>query len=95
MKIVFTGGGSGGHFYPLMAIAEAIKNQIEEQNIVDAKLYYIADKAYDEKALFVNELEFVSVPTGKMRLYFSIQNFFDLFKTFGALFNALLKMIQI
>lgn len=25
MKIVFTGGGSGGHFYPIIAIAESIQ----------------------------------------------------------------------
>jgi UDP-N-acetylglucosamine--N-acetylmuramyl-(pentapeptide) pyrophosphoryl-undecaprenol N-acetylglucosamine transferase len=95
MKIVFTGGGSGGHFYPLIAIAEAVKDQIEDQNILDVKLYYVADKPYDEKALFVNELEFVSVPTGKLRVYFSIKNVFDSVKTFFAIFRALVVMIRI
>ncbi len=95
MKIAFTGGGSGGHFYPLMAIAEAVKDQIKIQNILDTKMYYIADKPYDEKALFVNELEFVEVPTGKMRVYFSIQNFFDVFKTFFAIFKAIGVLVRI
>jgi UDP-N-acetylglucosamine--N-acetylmuramyl-(pentapeptide) pyrophosphoryl-undecaprenol N-acetylglucosamine transferase len=95
MKIVFTGGGSGGHFYPLMAIAEAVQTQIKEQNIVDTKLYYMADKPYDEEALFVNELEFVSVPTGKMRLYFSFENFTDAIKTFFGFWRALFKLIKI
>jgi UDP-N-acetylglucosamine--N-acetylmuramyl-(pentapeptide) pyrophosphoryl-undecaprenol N-acetylglucosamine transferase len=92
MKIVFTGGGSGGHFYPLMAIAEAVRDQIKEQNVLDVKLYYLADKPYDERALFVNELEFVAVPTGKLRLYFSPKNIVDIFKTGAAVFKALLKM---
>ncbi|MBU2103850.1 glycosyltransferase, partial [Patescibacteria group bacterium] len=26
MKILFTAGGTGGHFYPLIAIAEAIRD---------------------------------------------------------------------
>jgi UDP-N-acetylglucosamine--N-acetylmuramyl-(pentapeptide) pyrophosphoryl-undecaprenol N-acetylglucosamine transferase len=95
MKIVFTGGGSGGHFYPLMAIAEAVRDQIKEQNVLDVKLYYLADKPYDERALFVNELEFVAVPTGKLRLYFSPKNIVDIFKTGAAVFKALLKMVAI
>lgn len=95
MKIVFTGGGSGGHFYPLIAIAESVKSEIITQNIVDAKMYYIADKPYDEEALFVNELEFISIPTGKLRLYFSVQNFFDIFKTAGAIVKALFVLYKI
>ena len=31
MKIVFTGGGTGGHFYPIIAVAEKVK-------LVDGKL---------------------------------------------------------
>ena len=40
MKIVFTGGGSGGHFYPIIAIAEAIRDEIREQNLLEQKLYF-------------------------------------------------------
>ncbi|HEC32658.1 MAG TPA: hypothetical protein ENI63_00165, partial [Candidatus Kaiserbacteria bacterium] len=30
MKIVFTGSGSGGHFYPLIAVAQEIKALVDE-----------------------------------------------------------------
>jgi len=81
MKIIFTGGGSGGHFYPLMAIAESVQTEIKEQKVLDSKLYYIADTPYDEEALFVNGLEFIKLPTGKLRVYASIENLIDIWKT--------------
>ena len=33
MKIVFPGGGTGGHFYPLVAVAQAINREGTEKKI--------------------------------------------------------------
>jgi UDP-N-acetylglucosamine--N-acetylmuramyl-(pentapeptide) pyrophosphoryl-undecaprenol N-acetylglucosamine transferase len=81
MKILLTGGGTGGHFYPLIAIAEKLIEVSEREKIIDLKLYYMSDKPYDDRALFENKITFVKVNAGKMRTYFSIKNFFDIFKT--------------
>lgn len=81
MKIVFTGGGTGGHFYPLIAIAEAMRDVVAEQRILPPTLYYLADKPYDEEALFANDIIFLKAPAGKVRRYFSLQNVSDIFKT--------------
>lgn len=80
MKILLTGGGTGGHFYPLIAIAEKLIEQAEKEKVIDFKLYYMSDKPYDKRMLFENKINFVQVPAGKMRIYFSIKNFFDIFK---------------
>ena len=90
MKILLTGGGTGGHFYPLIAIAEKLIELSDKQKIIDLKLYYMSDSPYDKRLLFENKITFVQVPAGKMRTYFSIRNFFDMFKTaLGAFFGIL------
>jgi UDP-N-acetylglucosamine--N-acetylmuramyl-(pentapeptide) pyrophosphoryl-undecaprenol N-acetylglucosamine transferase len=95
MKIVFTGGGTGGHFYPIIAVAERVNQVVAEENIVNAELYYVSDDPYDREALFEHNLEFVEVRTGKMRRYFSVKNFFDIFKTFGGLFQGFWKIFSL
>ncbi len=81
MKILLTGGGTGGHFYPLIAIAEKLVEIADKEKIVDLKLYYMSDRPYDKRMLFENKITFIQIPCGKMRTYFSISNFFDIFKT--------------
>lgn len=95
MKVVFAGGGSGGHFYPLIAIAEELTSQAEYGHFVMPKLYYLSDKPYNKAALFENNIEFVKVPAGKRRLYFSIKNFFDYFKILYGSVIALIKLFSI
>ncbi|MES3031233.1 MAG: UDP-N-acetylglucosamine--N-acetylmuramyl-(pentapeptide) pyrophosphoryl-undecaprenol N-acetylglucosamine transferase [Patescibacteria group bacterium] len=95
MKILFTGGGSGGHFYPIIAIAEALSEKAKERKILAPKLYYMAPSKYNPRALFDNDIEFVQVPAGKIRRYFSILNFTDIFKTIAGVFIALIKMYSI
>ena len=46
MRIVFVGGGSGGHFYPLMATAEALREQQPT-----AELFYIGPNAFNAEEL--------------------------------------------
>ena len=95
MKILLTGGGTGGHFYPLIAISEQLIELIEKQKIIDLKLYYMSDSPYDKRMLFENNIKYIQIPAGKMRTYFSIRNFFDIFSTGTGMFFGLLSMFFI
>jgi UDP-N-acetylglucosamine--N-acetylmuramyl-(pentapeptide) pyrophosphoryl-undecaprenol N-acetylglucosamine transferase len=95
MKILFTGGGSGGHFYPIIAVAQAVRERVKERRIIPPQMYFMADKKYNARALFDNELEFVSVSAGKIRRYFSILNITDLVKTFFGCISAVMSMYRI
>ena len=95
MKIVFTGGGTGGHFYPVIAVAQKVNQIIDHEHIIGAKLYYISDSPYDKEILVENELLYEEIKTGKMRTYFSLKNFTDIFKTFLGIINSIYKLFSI
>ncbi len=87
---MLTGGGTGGHFYPLIAIAEKLNECAREQKIISLKLYYMSDSPYDKRMLFENSITYVQIPSGKLRTYRSLRNFFDMFTTaIGAFFGLL------
>ncbi len=81
MKIVLAGGGTGGHFYPLIAVAEKINKLVEERKLLKPQIYYLSNAPYDKKMLFENDIIFKKVSAGKLRRYFSVLNLFGLFKT--------------
>lgn len=95
MKIVFTGGGTGGHFYPIIAVVQKVNQIIDKEHLIGAKLYYLSDGPYDKEMLVENELIYEEIGSGKMRTYFSFMNFIDLFKIFFGTINAIYKLFSI
>ena len=95
MKILFTGGGTGGHFYPIIAVANAVRQRVTDRKIIPPQLYYMAPSKYNPRAVFDSEMQFLQVPAGKMRRYFSVLNFLDIFKTIYGCLWALIQMYRI
>lgn len=77
MRIILTGGGSGGHLTPLVAVADKLKTKLgSEVNIL-----YVGSGAEMERTIMAEEgIPAKFVISGKMRRYFSLQNFVDFFK---------------
>lgn len=86
-KILLVGGGSGGHFYPLIAIAEEFNTHTTRP-----ELYYAGPDEYDSEALRAEGIQFISISSGKHRRYNSFLNFLDIFKVAYGTCVALVKL---
>lgn len=87
IKIAFTGGGTGGHIYPGIAVAGELKEICQEKGIALRIIWLGNASGMDKKLVESAEEngervidEFIGVPSGKLRRYFSFQNAVDVFK---------------
>jgi UDP-N-acetylglucosamine--N-acetylmuramyl-(pentapeptide) pyrophosphoryl-undecaprenol N-acetylglucosamine transferase len=95
MKIVFVGGGTGGHFYPLIAVAEEVRALSSQKMILEPQMFYIAPEPFDEEALFANNIRYIKSPAGKIRRYASVHNYTGFFTTLAGTFWSLITLFRI
>ncbi len=73
MRVLISGGGTGGHIYPALAVAKAL------QSAYNVELLYLGDERGLETQLVPKAgLPFASIRAGKLRRYLSWKTFTDL-----------------
>lgn len=83
-RVVLTGGGTGGHIYPALAVAE----QLKEDEEVEAILYIGAQGHLEEKLAADSNLEFVGISVAGMPRKISPALFRYPFAVLGAAADA-------
>ncbi|MGC9046529.1 MAG: UDP-N-acetylglucosamine--N-acetylmuramyl-(pentapeptide) pyrophosphoryl-undecaprenol N-acetylglucosamine transferase [Minisyncoccia bacterium] len=89
-RIVLTGGGTGGHIYPLLAVADEIT-----KNYSNYEIYYIGPLTSFEFEFERRNIKTFHVFSSKWRRYFSLQNFTDIPKFFISIFQALIILFKL
>jgi UDP-N-acetylglucosamine--N-acetylmuramyl-(pentapeptide) pyrophosphoryl-undecaprenol N-acetylglucosamine transferase len=87
--IVFTGGGSGGHVFPGIAVMQKLVKKIES-NIKKYSITWIGSKfGIERKICSSYDISYHAIQTGKLRRYLSFQNFIDIFRVIVGVFQAI------
>jgi UDP-N-acetylglucosamine--N-acetylmuramyl-(pentapeptide) pyrophosphoryl-undecaprenol N-acetylglucosamine transferase len=73
-KIIFAGGGTGGHFYPIIAISRCIRDMLAYRGKDVVKFYFIAPDATSQEDLEKEEITFHKITSGKIKRYLSLSN---------------------
>ena len=87
--IVFTGGGTGGHVYPAQPLIRAFKEK-------GYRIIWIGSRKGIEKKIVAHwGVEYKAISTGKLRRYFSLRNFTDLFCIAAGLVQSFILLISL
>ncbi|MBV9159492.1 MAG: UDP-N-acetylglucosamine--N-acetylmuramyl-(pentapeptide) pyrophosphoryl-undecaprenol N-acetylglucosamine transferase [Candidatus Kaiserbacteria bacterium] len=95
MRIVLLGGGSGGHFYPLIAVAEAMEDLCKEKTLLEPELIYLGPEPFDRSSLLEHDIAWEKSPAGRVRRYASILNIFDGFRTFAGIIKSIFQLYRL
>ena len=88
--VVFTGGGSGGHVYPGLAVAVRV---LRESGV---SVRWFGSRGGVERSLVMRQnIPFYAIPSGKLRRYFSWKNGRDIFLVAAGVLVALFSLYRI
>ena len=75
MKILFTGGGTGGHIFPIVAISREIRKICPKEKI---EFFFIGPRDdFGEILLSQEGIKVKTILAGKIRRYFDFKSFFE------------------
>lgn len=90
-KILLIGGGTSGHVFPLVAVAEELKNKTEQSG-AKVEICFLGDGKLIEQVSLEFGAKSYSILSAKWRRYFDLKNILDLFKMPVALIQSVFWM---
>lgn len=88
MRILFTGGGTGGHIFPLLAVATEVRKQRP-----DIHLVFLGPCKSHRKSFVHTNIRVHHLITGKVRRYTSLYTVLDIPKMLVGFFQAFWYMV--
>lgn len=73
VRLVIAGGGTGGHVLP----AFAVLGELRQRNALAEVVWIGSSDGHERQAAHDADIPYVSIPTGKLRRYLSLQNLTD------------------
>lgn len=91
MRLLLTGGGTGGHIFPLITVQRQLKKIAEEKGEV-LESYYLGPDDFARQEMTRAGINFSEIAAGKFRRYLSLLTFRDLFFVPIGIIQALFKV---
>src|SRR5690242_10035083 len=85
-KVVLTGGGTAGHGMPHLALLSYFKQE-------GCELLYIGSKGIEKSLAESHRIPFKEISCGKLRRYFSLENFADMLNVVWGLLRSFFILV--
>ncbi|MFA7201449.1 MAG: UDP-N-acetylglucosamine--N-acetylmuramyl-(pentapeptide) pyrophosphoryl-undecaprenol N-acetylglucosamine transferase [Candidatus Paceibacterota bacterium] len=95
IRIAYTGGGTGGHIYPLLAVADEITKGMRRYPDVRVSYSYFGDPGMYSDEFVKRKITIRHIMGSKLRRYASFLNILDAIKFPFSFLQALLKLLFI
>lgn len=101
--VAFAGGGTGGHIYPGLAVADELRSRAAADGI-KIRICWIGCSSGMDRTIVEKNTDssgarsadaFYGIPAGKLRRYMSFRNFIDLFKIIAGFFASFAVLVRI
>lgn len=90
--VFFSGGGTGGHVYPGIAVLNAFEELANAEKPAIRSIWIGTRGGMERNIVESRGIRYIAIPSGKLRRYFSVSNLVDVFKVATGIIAAFFIM---